>query len=171
VDFSPIFPYSDDPVLKREQVWRNLQGGLLFEETGTFVRWHTPFSQLDEIAEDRRDSGDRTNWFLGKHLILDGIESYVGVMKWIWISSREPFQQVDDFLGFDYEGNEKFCALAIKITNLLGEPTWYELEKFGSFDLGTIQWKNEHAQITLIGIEQFACKYRLHVGLVGAERR
>lgn len=171
VDFSPVFPYADDPLVKRQQVWDNLQVGLLFEDTGVFVRWDTPFIQIDAIAVDRSVSGDRINWFLGKHVILDGCESYVGVMKWMWISTHEPFLQVDDFLGFDYEGNEKFCRLATKLTDLFGPPYVQELEKFGSFDLGTVQWKMGNAQITLSAIEQFACKYRLHIGLAGADER
>ena len=86
-----IFPYSTDKEIKRRQLWKNLQSGLLFEDNQVFIPWLTPYSELDKYAEDRKDSGDRTNWFLGKHKILDGFESYVGVMKWLDIDSKKPF--------------------------------------------------------------------------------
>lgn len=60
----------------------------------------------------------------------------------------------------------KFHHLYNYIIDLLGEPIKIELEKFGSFDLGTIQWQNDAVRLTLIGIEQFSCKYSLSIGLI-----
>lgn len=160
-----IFPYSTDKEIKRRQIRENLQTGLLFEDTQVFIPWLTPYSELDKYAENRKDSGDRTNWFLGKHKILDGFESYVGVMKWLDIDSKKPFAQTDEFLGAENNGYQKFLELKVKLTDLLGEPTSIELEKYGKLDLGHIEWTNGKVSISLSGIEQFACKYRLYIGL------
>ena len=160
-----IFPYSTDKEIKRRQIWENLQSGLLFEDTQVFIPWLTPYSELDKYAEDRKDSGDRTNWFLGKHKILDGFESYVGVMKWLDIDSKKPFGMTDEFLGSENNGYQKFLELKEKLTDLLGEPTSIELEKYDNLDLGHIEWTNGKVSISLSGIEQFACKYRLYIGL------
>jgi hypothetical protein len=165
LDNSFIFPYSADKEIKRKQIWDNLQKGLLFENTQVFISWLTPYSELDNYAEQRKNNGDRINWFLGQHKILDGLNSYVGVTKWIFKKDNEPFSRIDEFLGFDYEGNQKFLELKEKFTDLLGEPTYIQLEKFGNFDLGGIEWSNQKISIYLSGIEQFACKYRLYIGL------
>ena len=160
-----IFPYSTDKEIKRRQLWKNLQSGLLFEDNQVFIPWLTPYSELDKYAEDRKDSGDRTNWFLGKHKILDGFESYVGVMKWLDIDSKKPFGMTNEFLGSENNGYQKFLELKEKLTDLLGEPTSIELEKYDNLDLGHIEWTNGKVSISLSGIEQFACKYRLYIGL------
>lgn len=160
-----IYPYSEDKEIKRLQIWENLQRGILFEDVQVFVPWLTPYSEIDRYAQKRRDSGDRTNWFLGEHKILDGVNSFVGVMKWITIGWKKPFSKIEEFLGTDELGNQKFMALIENLTYLLGQPSVSELEKFGSFDLGVVQWTNGNATISLVGIEQFECKYRLHVGL------
>lgn len=160
-----IFPYSTDKEIKRRQLWKNLQSGLLFEDNQVFIPWLTPYSELDKYAEDRKDSGDRTNWFLGKHKILDGFESYVGVMKWLDIDSKKPFGMTNEFLGSENNGYQKFLELKEKLTDLLGEPTSIELEKYDNLDLGHIEWTNGKVSISLSGIEQFAYKYRLYIGL------
>ena len=165
LDTSFVFPYSADKEVKRKQVWENLQKGLLFEDTGVLIPWLTPFGDLDKYAEQRSDRGDRTEWFLGKHQILDGYNCFVGVMKWLSVKSSKPFSEIEEWLGFDYEGNEKFLLLRHKLTELLGEPSLLELEKFGDFDLGSIEWTNKKVKVRLSGIEQFACKYRLYIGL------
>ena len=165
LDNSFVFPYSTDKRIKRKQIWDNLQKGLLLEDKQILIPWLTPYSELDHFAEQKKDSGDRTNWFLGQHKILDGTNSYIGVMKWLDISNNEPFSRTDEFLGFDNEGNKKFLELKEKFTNLLGEPNYIQLEKFGNYDLGGIEWTNRKISIYLSGIEQFACKYRLYIGL------
>ena len=164
-DNSFLFPYSEDKAIKQQQVWDNLQKGILFEDTGVFLPWVMPFSYLGKYAEQRKDKGDRTEWFLGKHQILDGYTCYVGVMKWVFVNDSKPFSEIVEWLGFDYEGNKKFLFLKDKLTDLLGHPAFMELEKFGDFDLGSVGWNREKVKIRLSGIEQFACKYRLSIGL------
>lgn len=160
-----IFPYSEDKEIKRKQIWNNLQHGLLFEDTQFFLPWLTPYSELDKFAQDKKISSDRTNWFLGKHQILDGTESYVGVMKWLDIKSSEPFSLINEYLGSDNKGHKRFMELKEKFTDLLGEPTSMELEKYDNLDLGHIEWINGKVNIVLSGIEQFAFKYRMYIGL------
>ncbi|WP_018343736.1 hypothetical protein [Cytophaga aurantiaca] len=164
-DTSFIFPYSENKETKRQQVWSNLEKGILFEDANRFIPWTIPFADLDSFAEERKGSGDRTNWFLGKHQILDGYESAIGVMKWSWVNDTNSFSEIEEWLGYDDEGNKKFLLLKGKLTDLLGEPTLLELEKFGGLDLGSIEWTNQNVRIALTGIEQFACKYRMYIGL------
>ncbi len=142
-----------------------MEKGILFEDTNVLIPWSTPFSDINRLAEQRKDSGDRTNWFLGKHQILDGYICYVGVMKWIFVKESNSFAQIEEWLGSDDEGNEKFKGLRDKFNNLLGEPSLLQLEKFGSFELGSVEWAYKNVKVRLSGIEQFAFKYRLYVGL------
>lgn len=169
IDSTFIYPYSEKFEIKRQQIWSNLQKGILFEENQTFIPWSLSYSDLDKYSNKREESGDRTRWYLGEKTIFDGYKSYFGVMKWIFIKDYEPFSEIEDFLGFDYEGNDKFIELRDRITKLLGEPTLVELEKFGNFDLGEIEWKNGIVKIRLVGIEQFACKYWLKIGLINSK--
>lgn len=171
LDYSFIFPYSNDREIKRQQIWNNLQKGILFEEKQILIPWLTAFSELDKFAEQRKDRGDRTNWFLGEHKILDGFNSFVGVMKWITVKKSNPFSEIEEFLGFDYEGNQKFTFLKTRLTDLLGEPSNISLEKFSDFDLGAVEWINRNARIRLSAIEQFSCQYRLSIGLTDNKNR
>lgn len=158
------FPYSEDPNVKRQQIWANLQKGILLEDTGVLIPWNKSFASLDAYAEKRLDSGDRTNWYLGKHVILDGYSCHIEVKKWSFVSNWRRFSRINVWLGHDNEGNKTFLLLREKITNMLGAPATVELEKFGDLDLGVIQWKQNKIEISLVGIEVFNCKYWLHVG-------
>jgi hypothetical protein len=164
-----IYPYSTEAETKRQQVWENLQKGILFEDVQVFIPWLTPYSDVDRYAVKRRNSGDRTNWFLGEHKIMDGVHSFVGVMKWITVGWKKPVSKIEEFLGVDGEGNQKFLGLIEHLTNLLGVPGVHDLEKFGEFDLGVVQWTNGNVTVSLVGIEQFECKYRLHIGLTDTQ--
>ena len=86
-------------------------------------------------------------------------------MKWVFVKNVNPFSEIEEWLGFDYEGNEKFLMLKDKLIDLFGEPSLIEMRKLGSLDLGSIEWTNQKVRIRLSGIEQFACKYRLYIGL------
>jgi hypothetical protein len=165
IHHSFIFPYAQDKETKRQEIGSNLEKGILFEDVNRFIPWLTPFSELDTFAQQRKDSGDRTNWFLGKHRILDGYESTVGVMKWIFVPDSNPFSEIEEWIGYDDAGNKKFLYLKDTFTDLLGEPTLLELEKFGDLDLGSIEWTHKNVGIRLSGFEQFACKYVLSIGL------
>ena len=84
-------------------------------------------------------------------------------VAWLY-SCRCSFSKIEEYLGSDEDGSKKFIALKEKLTNLLGEPTFIEIEKVGDIELGTIRWENDKVQIRLDGYEQFACKYRLDIG-------
>ncbi|AWA31018.1 hypothetical protein HYN48_13515 [Flavobacterium magnum] len=160
-----IFPYSSDPKIKREQIWNNLQKGLLFEDNQTFIPWQTPYNYVRKFEIKRHDSGDRTNWYLGKRKILDGYEGHFEVMKWCWYSWRKPIKEISENIGHDLEGMKNFRFLETHITNLLGEPIKKELEKFGSLDIGEVIWRNKNVTIRLIGIEIFNCRYQFKIGI------
>ena len=166
LDNSFAFPYSSDISIKRKQIWDNLQRGLLFEDHQSFINWLTPFNRVDNFKEKRCDSGDRTLWYLGKRTVLDGYEGHFEVMKWTWLPWTNPIAEISENIGHDFDGMKKFHYLKDYITNLLGEPTTTELEKFGSFDLGEIQWQNGLVKLTLVGIEHFNCRYSFSIGLL-----
>jgi hypothetical protein len=171
LDTSHTFPYSSDKDMKRQQIWDNLQKGILFEDSGVFISWWTPFAFIDKYAEQRRDRGDRTNWFLGNHKILDGYSCNAEVMKWLYVDKANPVSQIEEWLGVNEEGNAKFLFLKNKLTDLLGEPSAMNLEKFGAFDLGSVEWVNQKIRISLTGIEQFELKYRVYIGLIDNKNR
>jgi hypothetical protein len=165
-DNSFTFPYSSDTNVKRQQIWDNLQKGILFEDRQCFLNWLTPFHQMDNYREERHDSGDRTLWYLGKRTVLDGYEGHFEVNKWVWLSWKTPVSEISENIGHDLDGNKKFLYMKEYITQLLGEPTKIELEKFGTFDLGVIQWQNGSVRLTLTAIEHFNCRYSFSIGLI-----
>ena len=160
------FPYSLDKTVKRKQIWENFQKGLLFEDQGKLIPWLTPFNQVDNFKEKRHDSGDRTEWYLGKRLILDGYEGHFEVMKWMWLPWTNPITEITENIGHDFDGMERFHFLKEYITNLLGEPTKIELETFGAFELGEITWENGLVKLSIAGIEHFNCRYSFSIGLI-----
>ncbi len=87
------------------------------------------------------------------------------VMKWAYLPWTNPVKEISEKLGTDFQGNKNFLDLKEKITDLLGEPTKIRLEKFGSFDLGVIEWTNGGVKISLDGVEIFNCRYHLRIGL------
>lgn len=165
LDTTFIFPYSTDKLKKRNEIWSNLQKGLLLEDKKILIPWETPFNQLNKYREKRRDSGDRTEWYLGKHLILDGYESHLETMMWMYLPWINPMTEISEKIGTDSKGNRNFLDLRERITELLGEPTKIELEKFGSLDLGLVEWTNDRVKISIVGIEIFNCRYSLNIGL------
>jgi hypothetical protein len=166
LDNSFVFPYSPDSIVKRQQIWANLQKGILLEDRQIFINWRTPFNRVDLYKEQRHNEGDRTLWHLGKRIVLDGYQGQFQVMKWKWLPMSSPITEIFENLGHDSEGMKKFHYLKSYITNLLGDPTTIEIEKFGSFDLGIIQWSNGLVHLTLVGIEHFDCRYSFSIGLI-----
>lgn len=166
LDSSYIYPYSQVDQIKRDEIWDNLQKGLLLEDKGILIPWETPFNQLYKYKEKRRDSGDRTEWYFGKRKILNGYESHLEAMMWMYLPWTNPLTEISEKIGTDYEGNKNFLDLKDRITNLLGKPTKVDLEKFGSFDIGVIEWVNKKVKISLVGIEMFNCRYSLNIGLI-----
>jgi hypothetical protein len=160
------FPYSSIAVEKRKQIWDNLQVGIMLEDQGIFLPWSTPYSGLDRYTEKRTDQGDRSLWYLGHRRIMDGITCHIEVMKWSTQPWSSTFDKFSENLGQDEAGFGRFKDRTKYLTELLGEPTKKELEKFGSFDLGDVTWRNGAVEISLVGIEIFSCRYSLNVGLM-----
>ena len=158
------FPYSTDVAVKRQQIWDNLQRGIMLEDRGIFLPWSTPYSELDRYKETRTDRGDL--WYLGHRRILDGLTCHMEVMKWITQPWSSTFDKFSESLGQDEAGFVRFKDRTKYLTHLLGEPTTREIEQFGSFDLGDITWRNNAVEISLVGIEIFSCRYSLNVGLI-----
>ena len=160
------YPYSQDLLVRRKEIWDNLQKGILFEDQNIFIPWRTKYARITELCEKRKDSGDRTNWYFGNHKVIDGYECSIEVMKWDWIPWNRPFSNIEVMLGFDDDGEEKFIFLKKHLTALLGEPTFMKPEEFGKSQIGKYIWINGLTQVHIIGYEQFALKYWLHIGLI-----
>jgi hypothetical protein len=160
------FPYSADELEKRKQVWENLQKGVLCEDKQILLRWGTPYADLDQIKEGKKFRADRTEWHLGKRTILAGYEGNLEVLKWIW-KEQEMITKIDENLGQDEEGEQKFNYLKTHLTGLLGKPSKMEIEKFGKLDIGEVVWEYGLVSVYIIGIERFNCRYSFHIGLTG----
>jgi len=159
------YPYSGDIVKKREEIWQNLQNGLLLEDTGVFVPWTLPFYEVDNIREQKKERADRTEWYLGKRIILDGYEAQLELMRWKFIADDKPIKRLSENLGRDEQGLERFNYLREYLTNLFGEPTNVDLQKFGDADIGSISWENGDIALSLVGIEHFDLRYTFHIGM------
>jgi hypothetical protein len=171
LNYTYTYPYSSNKEIKRQQIWSNLQKGLLLEDKGVFIPWNTPFNKLGKYKEQRRNSGGRINWYLGKHNILDGEECHLETMKYVFWLWHYPITEITENIGYDEEGMKRFHHLKNHIIDLLGEPTKTDLEKFGNFDLGGIEWVNNKVKISLVGVEVFNCRYSLNIGLVEDKNR
>jgi hypothetical protein len=160
-----IFPYSGDKATRREQIHSNLQKGILFEDTGLFLPWSTPYGAIEKIAEQKQERGDRIIWYLGHRTILGGYKCHATVSMWKTGPLSRPIQKIEETLGTDYDGNQKLLASRDSFNASLGE---LENSNFGMEDdlyIGNLNWKVGNCYVTLVGIEQFAYKYFLYVGL------
>ncbi len=167
LDTSFTFPYSSDKTIKRQQVWDNLQKGLLFEDQGILIPWLTPFNQVDSFKEKRHDSGDRTNWYLGKRTILDGYEGHIEVMKWMWLPWTNAFERVTAHLGFGKDGHQNFLQLIDHLKNLLGTPTKTEIEfENENFTEGSYEWTYGEVKIRVSGFDMHGARYQFRIGLI-----
>jgi hypothetical protein len=166
-DTSFVFPYATDKELKRQQIWENLQKGILWEESGILIPWSTAYDDLRKFAAEKTVKGDRTIWSLGSHQILDGYTCEPDVQKWAFISDLEPFSRIKIWLGYDQAGTEVFLKLKEKLTDLLGAPSSVDAEDRAGVPLDIITWENKGVMIKLSGIDQHVFKYTLHIGLTG----
>lgn len=160
-----IFPYADDKFEKREQLWGNLQKGILLEDSGVLIPWGIPYEEVDNLKESKKIRADRVEWSLGKRIILGGYESSLTVTQWLW-KTTDALTKFDEDLGIDAEGMEKFNYLKAYLLDKLGNPVKEELTKFGSFDIGDIVWENGIVVLSLTGIEKINCRYSFHISLV-----
>ena len=161
-----IYPYSVEINERRKQIWDNLQKGLLFEDTQTFIPWTTKYKDLDKFKETKEERGDRTYWYLGQQKVLNGLTCHIGVLKWKYQPDNSNFDKVEENLGTDEDGNERFLQRIDHLTKLLGPPTKSELKKFGIYDLGVVTWTNGTIEISVVGIEMFNCRYSLNIGRI-----
>jgi len=160
-----VYPYSVDEQIKREEIWNNLQRGILLEDKGILVPWGFPYFKMETIKEQKRERADRTEWNLGKRIILDGYEAQLETMRWKHIPDDNPLKRLTENLGYDEAGQERFNLLRNHLTGLLGEATKIQLQKFGSYDIGNISWEKDDIALTLVGIEHFNVRYTFNIGI------
>ena len=166
LDNTFVFPYPTDKELKRKQLIDNLQKGLLLENKGILVPWLTPFNKVDSFKEQRSDSGDRTEWYLGKQTILDGYVGGLEIMMWMNLPWTNPLTEIKVDLSYDYQGMQNFHELKDHLIDRFGQPHKSDIHKWGDFDLGLIQWQFDRIKMDLVGFEHFAAKYSFHIGLI-----
>jgi hypothetical protein len=157
-----VFPYSNDVEVKKYELIQNLEKGILLEDTKEFLDWRMSFKDLEPYCSSIEEKGDRFNYYLGEHTILDGLDCHLTVMRWIYNSKSNPFSQVDFFLGFDSIAIKKLKEIEDHITQKIGEPTKKES---WSGDEMIVKWKFKYSNITLITWERFAIHGMLHIGL------
>lgn len=167
LDNSFILPYSSDKSIKRQQVWGNLQKGILFEDYGVLIPWLTPFNRVDNFKEKRLDSGDRTNWYLGNRKILDGYEGHLEIMKWMWLPWTNSFERLSGHLGFGKDGHYNFLLLIEHLKGLLGDPTKEDIEfENENFTEGSYEWENGEVKIRVYGFDIHGSRYGFDIGLI-----
>lgn len=167
LDNSFILPYSSDKLIKRQQIWDNLQKGILIEDNGVLIPWLTPFNKVDKFKVKRHDSGDRANWYLGHRTILDGYKGHLEVMKWMNLPWTNSFERLSGVLGFGKVGHDNFLLLIEHLKELLGEPTKTEIE-FENKNLteGSYEWENREVKIKVYGFEMHCSRYCFDIGLI-----
>jgi hypothetical protein len=172
MSFSPelettfIWPYSNGKVKKRNEIWSNLQKGLLLEDKKTLIHWETPFNQLDNYKEKRNDKGDRTEWYFGKHKILDGLECHLETMMWIYLPWTNPFERISENLGYGIDGYKRFQETFKHLSDLLGEPTKEKIEfEDKTFFEGSYEWTRGNVSIRILGFDMHGSRYMMKVGL------
>ncbi len=88
-----VFPYSNNPEQKKQQIWKNLESGLLIENTQTLLLWKTPYNFLKGFNRKEKTE-DRTTWHFLKCNILDGFELQFEAVKWKYGLGRDKFDYV-----------------------------------------------------------------------------
>lgn len=165
-DTSFVFPYSNDKETRKQQLIDNLQKGLLLEDKGILIPWLTPFNKLYKFQEQRRDRGDRTVWYLGQRTVLDGYIGGLEIMMWMFLPWTNPITEIKIDLSYDYQGMKNFHELKEHLIDRFGQPHTSEINKWGDLDVGLIQWRFGKIKLDLVGIEHFAARYSLHIGLI-----
>ncbi len=164
LDTTFVFPYSSDKEIRAKQIIYNLKKGLLLEDKKVLISWMTAYNSVNKYKVKRRDSGDRTEWYLGNHPILDGYICELEIMMWMNVPWKNTISEITADLGLDYKGMENFYTLKNHLVERIGEPHLTNIKKWGDLDLGIIQWQFNEINISIVGIEHFACKYRLSIG-------
>jgi len=142
----------------------NLQHGILFEDTGFFLPWSTPYGALDKIAEQKKEGGGHVYWYLGHHTILGGFKSHVTVHK-LGNKMSDPFLKIEEMLGGEKGGENRAIEVRDVLNESLGELKDADWGKVGYLDLGNMSWVVGDCYINIVGIERFDYFYYLYVGL------
>ena len=141
----------------------NLQHGILFEDTGFFLPWSTPYGAIDKIAEQKREGSGHIYWYLGHHVILGGFKSHVTVHK-LGYAMSDPIRQIEEMLGVEKAGEDRANEARDIFNETLGELKNPDYGKVGYLDLGNMMWKVGDCFISIVGIERFDYFYYLNVG-------
>jgi hypothetical protein len=120
------------------------------------------FRDIESHCIKIEEKGDRVNYYLGEHTLLDGLKCNVTVMRWIDKPKSNPFSQINFFLGFDSIAVDKLKDIEEHITKKIGKPT---AKENWSVDEIKVEWKFDQSYITLITWERFAIHGKLNIGL------
>lgn len=163
-----VFPYSNDPELKKQQIWKNLEHGLLIEDAQVFLPWKSSFKVLKQFNRIEK-SGDRTIWYFSKRNILGGFELQFQVVKWNYGLGRKKFDYV--YAIISKETTESLIQHLIKTIGLPekenlnlnsneyydGECTWTRNER--KIKISTAEFHGGYAYKFKIGTEKAVDSY------------
>ncbi len=159
-----IYPYSEKKTIRKKQMISNLQHGILFEDNGFFLPWNTSYEAVDKIAEQKREGGGHTYWYLGYHTILGGFKSHVTVHK-LGGKMSDPINQIEEMLGGDIAGNNRADEAREIFNESLGKLENPDFGKVGNLDLGNMMWVVGKCRVSIVGIERFDYFYYLYIGI------
>jgi hypothetical protein len=156
----PFFPYSNDPEIKRQELIKNFENGVLFEDLELFVEWNVPFRNLQRYV--RKKQKNKSYLDHGRHIIIDGLEVFLEPHK-LMINSL-PFINVSSFLGFDEQGHNRFLEVTSHLIDKFGNPT--RSDNTLPFDFRgakSTRWIYPSFQISLNVWERFAIHFDLRI--------
>jgi|GEM_PF-3012607 len=164
------FPYSPDPLLRREELWHNLQHGILLEDKGVLLAWDTPFLMLRKYAERYYPQTRRSKalWQLGRHPVLDGYILDVGIYRERLQYTDQPFRRASVLLGFGESGLYALRDLLVHLTDRFGQPDNGQLSELGDLSVGEVSWRKGDTEIRVSAVGQYTVECYLYIGKVEA---
>lgn len=138
---------------------KQLDEGILFEDTGQFLKWGKSASILAEnIPCKIEEHGDRTIYRWGTHKVLKGLE--LQLQNSYWLDEKQIFNSIDFWTVGDTNSTTYFQIISKHLTELFGPPTNVVVE---SEPEGIWTWKTNSVSIRLHLFEQHVYKLVLTI--------
>lgn len=155
------FPYSNNPEIKKQQIWTNLELGLLIEDKKTLLNWNSQFESLKEFNRKEK-RGDRTTWYFSKYKILDGFELQFEAVKWNYVLGRKKFECIYSIISSEIA--ERLIKHLI-VTIGLPEKDTLNLNSLEYYE-GECKWTKNQIEIRISTAEfHGGYVYKLKIGI------
>ena len=138
----------------------NLEKGIEFEDTRTFLEWNIPVEKLNEKYGTKKiNEGDRTIYHWGTHNILNGLELYLTNSYWNFGKEKRIrlFDSIEFWAVGDRESKNYFESISKHLIENFGNPT--EKEELNKPEKTWI-WDIDRILLRLYFFEQHC--YKLH---------